>query len=146
MAAFRLVLFLCIAGAAAFYPGNILALRVVPANGSDADDSAPVFIDEIALNGSLSQAPVPIPANGSDACTLTVDATSEGQLSMSPNGANVALACYMAPAGTPGVWRTNVSRGAVVLSANGQLNPTLGMGNAYTVPPRHVHSAVVAVR
>ena len=141
-----LLLTACTYLAEAFYPGNILALRVVPGTGIDSypDDAAPVFIDEISLNGSLAQLPVPIPQNGSNACTLAGNATSEGQLSMSPNGANVALACYMAPVGTPGVVGLAVSRGAVVLNANGLLNPTLSMSNAYTDPPRHVHSAVVA--
>lgn len=130
----------------AFSAGNILALRVVPGTGNSSNpgDSCPVFIDEIGLNGSFSQPPVAVPTSGSNACTLSGNATTEGQLSMSPNGANVALACYMAASGTVGVAQTNVSRGAVVLNANGTLNPTLGMGNAYTIPPRHIHSAVVA--
>jgi hypothetical protein len=125
-----------------FYSGNILVLRVTTRTVL-SDSSTAVFVDEIALNGSLAQMPVAIPTGGASACTLSGNDKTEGQLSMSPNGANVALACYMTPEGTPAVVTTAVQRAVVVLNANGSLNSPQGMGLAYTDPARHVHSAVM---
>jgi hypothetical protein len=127
-----------------FSPGNIIALRVSTCPGCYLSDSATaIFVDEIAANGTLSQ-PIPVPATGPFACTLAGNATSEGQLSMSPNGANVGFACYLAPVGTDAVVQRGGTRAVVVLNANASLSTPQGMGLTYTVPPRHVHTAVIA--
>jgi hypothetical protein len=138
-----LLCFITALPASGFFSGNIIALRVTSLGEPLSGTAEAIFIDEIGVNGSLIQTPVSIPSSGPAACTLSGNSTLEGQLSMSPNGANVAWACYLAPRGTPDVVNLPVSRAVIVLNANGSLNSPLGMGNAYTVPPRHVHSAVV---
>jgi hypothetical protein len=127
-----------------FYPGNILVLRVTnSANGALTGSAAAVWIDEIALNGSLAQAPVGLPTTGPSSCTLAGNTTAEGKLSISPNGGHVGIACYLAPEGTPAVTSSTRSRAVVILNATAALSQPQSTGTAFTSPPRRVYGAIM---
>ena len=93
-----------------FTAGNLVVYRVgigSPYNITGA--AAPVFLDEYTPAGALVQSvPLPVTDNGTNhALTAAGNATSEGLLTLSPNGGYLALAGYDAPLDTQIVSNTS---------------------------------------
>ena len=84
---------LTFAAAAQFMPGDLAVVRV--GNGSQTLSSSgnTVFIDEYSTFGALVSS-LQLPDNGASALIVSGSATSEGALSLSPDGDYLAIAGY----------------------------------------------------
>jgi hypothetical protein len=127
-----------VAGAAPITPGNLLVYRVDGNGASLGSDAAIVRIDEYALDGTLVQT-ITLPYTGSgNLLTGSGTATSEGKITVSPNGRWVGVAGYNAAENTPsvatasGIQRTiariDTTDGSYDVSTSGPLNT--GYNNA----------------
>lgn len=127
-------------GAANFTAGNILALRVTSPSALSSAATAIVLEELNSTTGALVQPVITV----SD-CTISGTSTLQGQLSLSPDGANSAFACFGAAVGSsdPTVDGTK-ARGAVIFKNDATLSTFSGFAAAYQSPARGVYSAVVA--
>lgn len=122
---------------AAFTFGNVVALRVGDGTNPLDTSAARVFLDEYTPSGILVQS-IAVPtsaAGGNRALTLTGSEALEGALSLSANGQFLTLAGYDAAPGTAGVAATassSVNRVVGRVSADGTINTTTVMTDAYT--------------
>lgn len=99
---------ICLAHAAAFTPGNIVAVRVGDGGAPLSATSTRVFLDEYTPAGALVQSialPFVSVSGSSRALTLIGNAASEGYLSRSLNKAMLVVGGYDA---TPGITGTTV--------------------------------------
>jgi hypothetical protein len=82
--------------AAPFAPGDLVVYRVGDGSTALVNTGNPVFIDEYSPAGSLVQSlPMPTAANGAqNAFFASGSASSEGALTVSPNGKFIALTGY----------------------------------------------------
>ncbi len=109
-----------------FVPGNIAVLRVGDGVEILGGQGNSVFIDQFATNGTLVGSTA-IPDNGANALIISGSASSEGSLTLSPDGRLLMFAGYQIPltnaAGlTMSLANTNavvVPRGLGVLDQNG---------------------------
>lgn len=91
-----------VARAAALTPGNLVVYRVGNGSGSLVNTGNPVFLDEYTTSGIFVQS-IPMPTStigANNALFASGTATSEGLLTISPNGQYITLTGY---ASTPGV-------------------------------------------
>ncbi len=127
-----------VAGAGPITLGNLLAYRADGNGAPVGNDAAIVRIDEYTLSGTLVQT-ITLPYTGSGILlTGSGTATSEGKLTISPNGRWVGLAGYNAPENTAGVAsasgidrtiaRIDTTDGSFDVSTSGPLNT--GYNNA----------------
>jgi len=117
----------CTAGGGQFcYAGaceiSFVVVRVGDGSGTLSSTAAAVFLEQRALSGGLLRTvPLPIAASGANQpFTLAGSSTSEGNLTLSANGAYLVLAGYAAVPGT-----TNVNT-----SASGTVNRVAARANA----------------
>lgn len=128
------------AEAANFTAGNILALRVTSGSALSANAATIVLEERNSTTGALVQ-----PAITVSVCTISGTSTMQGQLSLSPNGASSAFACFSSSVGASDpTSSTSAVRGAVILNGDATLSSFSGFGSAYQGPARAVYSAVVA--
>jgi len=95
-----------------FTPGNLAILRVGTGSAALTSTSAAIFIDEYNTSGTLVQS-VAIPTSGINRLTNSGSATSEGQITLSPDGQYLTLAGYDTIPGISGIVSTtaaNVNR------------------------------------
>ncbi len=88
-----------------------------------------VFLDEFSPAGSLIETiPMPVAASGANNPLLASgSATSEGQLSLSANGADLVLTGYSAPLGTASISGTTAAadpRVVGLVNSSGGINTT----------------------
>ncbi len=118
-----------------FTAGNFVVYRVgIGGSYNITGDSAPVFLDEYTPAGTLVQSvPMPVVDNGANhALTAAGNATSEGQLTLSPNGAYLALGGYDAVLGTQIVSNTSsttVPRTVAVVDPSGSVDSSTTLSN-----------------
>ena len=114
-------------------PGDVVVYRVGN-GGSLSSAAAPVFLDEYTPGGTLlgsiamPTTPVTPPANGANgALVASGSAGSEGLLTLSPDGATLALTGYDATVGTTKIASTassSVPRTVGLVNANGGVDTT----------------------
>lgn len=123
--------------AAAFTPGNIVVVRIGTGTGALTTAATPVFLDEYSSTGILVQS-VALPTANSganNAFTLSGTSTSEGALSLSPNGQYLSLAGYDTTVGVTSVnGNAAVNRVIAVLDGTAAINTATGIkaGGAYS--------------
>ena len=110
------------ASAAAITPGNVVVYRVGDGSGTLGNASTAVFLDEYSTTGALVQS-FPLPSGGPGALTASGSASSEGLLTVSPDGKYVALTGYNIAAGTGNASLPAAQRGAQVTASD--LTPEL---------------------
>lgn len=92
-------MFLTSVYAADFTQGNLVVVRVGDGIATLSNASAPVFLEEYTTAGTLVQT-IAIPTTGTDKLTVSGTATSEGAISLSPNGKLLTIAGYDVAPGT----------------------------------------------
>lgn len=110
--------------AADFTTGNLVVLRV--GNGDAALTSAgtPSFLEEITTTGTAVQT-IANPTSGDNMISNSGTATSEGALSLSPDGTYITFAGYNATTGTTSVGGTaSATTNRIILSYDKKLNIT----------------------
>jgi hypothetical protein len=128
---------------APFTAGNIVVVRVGTGSGTLNSNAAAVFLDEYTVSGSLVQTiPLPTSVIGSNyRLTISGSATSEGFINLSSNRSYLTIAGYDADPGTANVnSTTGINRVVGVIDANGVVNTTTGLTDAYT--GNNIRSAV----
>jgi len=85
-----------------FTTGNLVVLRVGDGSAALSNASTAIFLDEYNLSGTLVQS-VAIPTSGENVLTNAGTATSEGMITLSPNGYYLALAGYNIAPGTAAI-------------------------------------------
>jgi hypothetical protein len=103
-------------------PGNVVVYRVGDGAATVLSNAAmPVFVDEFSPTGTLIQTiALPSAAGGGTLLTASGTATSEGLLTVSPDGRYITITGYNAALGTTGVASTAttaVARSIAVLDA-----------------------------
>jgi len=125
--------------------GNLLVYRV--GTGSALTSAAQaVFLDEYTSSGSFVQSiAMPTAVSGSNKMlTASGTATSEGELTISPNGQFIALTGYNAAAGTASVAGTasaTVSRTVGIVNRSGAVDTSTSL-NAFSA--NNIRSAVTS--
>jgi len=117
-----LVLLAIAANADPFTAGDLAVLQVGDGSAALDNSSTALFIDEFSTSGSLVQPPISIPTAGGTQITCSGSATSEGALTLSPDGSVLTFAGYAASPGIAGIASTaaaTYSRAVGVLSASG---------------------------
>ena len=105
--------------AAPFTPGNLAALRVGDGSATLDNSATAIFLDEYTTAGAFVQT-LAIPATGANALVNSGSATSEGGLSLAPNGRWLCFAGYNTNSGFPSVVNSNavvVPRGLGLVDA-----------------------------
>ncbi|HOJ67149.1 MAG TPA: hypothetical protein PLZ54_09275 [Paludibacteraceae bacterium] len=121
------------AWAADFTPGNLVVLRVGDGSSTLSNASTAIFLDEYTTDGTLVQS-VDIPTSGENLLTNSGSATSEGQLTLSPDQSLLALAGYNVEPGTTGVASTDaatVNRKIISVDYTGTVKNALLSATAY---------------
>lgn len=124
--------------ASAFTPGDVVIYRVGDGTATLANTGNSIFLDEYTPGGALVQS-INVStdsnaANGANNLVASGTATSEGFLTISPNGQWISLTGYdTAPLGTS-VVSSSAARSVVVYGRNGLLNSQsnftdFGVGN-----------------
>ena len=111
----------------AFTPGNLVVVRVGDGAAALTSVSTILFIDEYSVSGAFVQSiQMPIAINGANKrLTVSGSATSEGALSLSPNGQFITLTGYDTIPGFAGVTSsTTVARVVGFLDYTGAVNTT----------------------
>ena len=117
-----------------FTPGDLVVYRVGIGGGANITGAAaPVFLDEYDSGGNLVET-VPLPvasiSGGNQALVAAGNATSEGQLTLSPDGQYLALTGYDAPLNTNIVSNTSSiadPRTVAIVNAAGAINSTTAL-------------------
>ncbi len=118
----------------AFTAGDFVVYRVGTGGAANiSGSSAPVLLDEYTPSGTLVES-VPMPvtstSGGNQALTGAGNATSEGELSLSPNGEYLALTGYDTGVGYPVVSNsqsTVVPRTVAIVGPSGSVNSTTAL-------------------
>jgi len=124
-------------GGSAFTSGNILTLRVGEVGGTTlTTNSAPVFIDEYTTTGTLVQSvPMPFVNNGSNRkFTMSGTSTTEGFLSLSPDGQYLTFGGYDNIPGVSGISSTSATgtnRIVARVTQNGTANTSTRISDGY---------------
>jgi hypothetical protein len=134
----KLLTTLALAGAiitgaqAQFAATNLLLLRVGDGTSALANSTGPVSLLEITRSGSLIQT-ISIDTNF---LQVSGTATSEGQMSLSPDGSILTIAGYVPPfTGTgslSGRTASQAPRGYVTVNASGTVSSSAIISNAYS--------------
>jgi hypothetical protein len=117
---------------AQFAATNLLLLRV--GNGTNAlvNSTGPISLLEITRSGSVVQT-INIATNS---LQVSGTATSEGQMSLSPDGSILTIAGYVPPFAGSGSLSsraaTNAPRGYVTVNASGTVSSSTILSNAYS--------------
>lgn len=82
-----------------FTQGNLVVVRVGDGSTALSNAAAAVFLEEYTTAGILVQT-IAIPTTGTDKLTVSGSATSEGAISLSPNGKLLTIAGYDAVPGS----------------------------------------------
>jgi hypothetical protein len=129
-----------------FTPGDVVIYRVGSGSGALSSAANPVFLDEYGpQGGSAPAATVALPTSSSGASnTLTASgtATSEGLLTLSGDGDELALTGYDAPVGTASVSGTSVPRTVGLVDAAGDVDTSTALTDFS--PGNNPRSAVTA--
>ena len=128
-----------------FTPGNLVVLQVGSGSGALSSAGAPVYIDEFSPSLPNTQVQqISIPSDFSAGITLSGSASSEGALTLSPNGTTLTFAGYRTNAGLASVATSTAWRAAGVIDAQG--NFTVGATTVGTsaYAGNNVRSAVSA--
>ena len=116
-------------------PGNLVVVRVGDGTSALSNASTAVFLDEYTPSGALVQSiPLPTALSGANhALTLSGTASTEGALSLSPNGQYLSFAGYDTSVGYAGVASGITNRTIARVGANGVVNTSTGYlaGSAY---------------
>lgn len=134
------------AQAAPITPGNIVLTRVGDGSAALGSTATAVFLDEYTTTGTLVQTiAVPTTVAGANfALTVSGSATSEGAITISPDGKFAAFAGYNAAVGTAGVATstaaTNVRVVGVLNLSTGAINTSTALTTAFS--GNNVRSAV----
>jgi hypothetical protein len=99
--AFALMLF-GVSAQTPFTQGNLAVLRVGDGSAVLSNASTAIFIDEFTPSGTFVQS-IAIPTAGDNVLTNSGTATSEGQITLSPDGLYLTLAGYNIAPGTASV-------------------------------------------
>lgn len=107
--------------AAPIAPGSVVVYRIGNAtNNVLANTGSPVFVDVYTTGGVLSQS-IALPTAGANALIASGTATSEGLLSVSPNGRFISITGYNTPIGgsvsLAGTTGTTVARSVAVIDS-----------------------------
>lgn len=98
-------------------PGNLVTYRVGTGTGTLSNASTAVFVDEYTTSGTLVQS-IALPTSGTNAFVASGTATSEGGLTISPDGRYITITGYNAATGTTGIAATtsaNVARTVAII-------------------------------
>ncbi|MCS6852422.1 MAG: cadherin-like domain-containing protein, partial [Gemmataceae bacterium] len=119
---------------AAFTPGNLVIYRVGDGSGALTNAATPVFLDEYTTAGTLVQSiPLPTTVSGSHRrLTASGTATSEGLLTLSPNGQFLAVPGYDAAVGTANVATqpsSSVNRTVAIVDHTGAIDTTTALND-----------------
>jgi hypothetical protein len=132
--AFVVSAFFCAAAAAS---DDIVVVRVGDGSGALTANTAPVFLERRASDGTLETSiPMPIAADGMDinmAFTLSGTGTTEGALAGSPDGNYLTLAGY---AVAPGASISNAVRVVARVDALGTIDTSTTLGNGFSTAVR----------
>lgn len=113
------------AASAAITPGNVVVYRVGDQSTVLANTGAAVFLDEYTPSGTLVQS-IALPTTGLNKLVASGTATSEGLISISPNGRYIALTGYNStiPAGSSltGSASATVNRTVAILDVTSPTN------------------------
>ncbi len=109
--------------AAAFVAGNLVVLRAGDGTESLSSHGNSIFIDQFTTNGTLAGS-IAIPDHGTNALLISGSATSEGALTLSPDGRQLVIAGYNiaftnSTSSLPGSSATNVPRVLGILDVAG---------------------------
>ena len=106
-----------------FAAGNLVVLRAGDGTESLSSHGNSIFIDQFTTNGTLAGS-IAIPDGGTNALLISGSATSEGALTLSPDGRQLVIAGYNiaytnSTGSLPGSSSTNVPRVLGILDAAG---------------------------
>ena len=124
--------------AAPITPGNLVLTRVGDGAAALTSAATAVFLDEYTTAGVLVQSiAVPTSVSGANfALTVAGTSTSEGGITISPNGQFVTFAGYNAAAGTAGITATtsaaNVRVVGILDLASGSINSSTALTGAFS--------------
>jgi hypothetical protein len=117
-------------------PGNLVVYRIGTGTGSLLNTGNPVFIDEFTTSGTLVQSiAMPTTVSGSNKQLIASGtATSEGMLTVSPNGAFVTVTGYATVTGgtasLSGTTSVAVNRSVgIITAATGAVDTTTALTN-----------------
>ena len=88
--------------------GNLVVLRVGDGTAALSSSSTSIYLDEYSTSGSLVQVH-PVPVSGANVLTNSGSATSEGQITLSPDSYYLLLAGYNTGPGTASIANTSSS-------------------------------------
>jgi hypothetical protein len=133
--------------ATGFTAGDIVVYRVGTGTGALGSGGAAVFLDEYTPSGAFVESvPLPTSTSGSNKpLVASGTATSEGLLTLSPNGQFLAATGYDAAVGTTKVGSTTSTatpRTVAIINAAGTVNTTTALTDAAT--GNNVRSAVTS--
>lgn len=121
-----------LAAQAQFAPTNLVVVRVGDGVNTLVNTTGPISLLEITRSGTLVQT-ISISTNS---LQLSGTATSEGQISLSPDGSILTIAGYVPPfAGTgslPSRTAANAPRGYVTVDASAAVSASTIISNAYS--------------
>ncbi len=107
--------------------GDILVYQVGNGTTSLTSAAAPVFLDEYTTSGTLVES-IAVPTTsvngGNQALTESGSASSDGLLTLSPNGQYVTFTGYDAAVGTTSVVNGSSNRTIGIIGASGVVNTT----------------------
>ncbi|MGA3170439.1 MAG: PEP-CTERM sorting domain-containing protein [Chthoniobacteraceae bacterium] len=116
-----------------FTPGDIVVDRVGTGTVLTTNVSAAVFLDEYSTSGGSPVASFALPtaANGSEnPYTQDGTASSEGQLTLSPNGEFLTLFGYDAAPGVASISSSDIPRTVAIIDASGDIDTTTALSDA----------------
>ena len=118
-----------------FTPGNIVVVRVGDGSATLTSAATAVFLDEYTTSGTLVQSialPTVVSGNNNP-LTMSGKATSNGALTLSPNGNYLALAGFDTTLGAASVTSSTCGRTVALVNAAGVVNTSQGYagGTAY---------------
>ena len=117
---------------AQFAATNLLLLRVGDGTSTLTNNTGPISLLEITRSGTVVQT-INIATNS---LQISGNATSEGQMSLSPDGSILTIAGYVPPFAGSGSLSsraaTNAPRGYVTVNASGTVSSSTILSNAYS--------------
>jgi hypothetical protein len=132
--------------ASPFTAGDIVVEQIGDTTtGASSSAATPVYLDEYTSSGSLvEQIEMPTADSGSvHAFTNSGTASSEGLLTLSPDGQYLALAGYDAAPGTASIASSSVSRTVGIVNAAGSVNTSTALTDTF-LQGNNIRGAVTA--
>lgn len=113
---------LALAAQAQFTPGNLVVLQDGTGSAALSSAGTALFLDQFTTSGTLVGSEA-LPTTGANAFVNSGSAASEGQLSLSADGAYLVLAGYNVAAGTTGVASSStIPRAIATVDGNGNFS------------------------